>query len=429
MVVSRQILVGLLVGIVVGAGALALVLAILPNDSAGPVQSTADEALSATPGVSPTSTPMAWQAAAPAPHIAERSPTAAPETPTVPPEIPDPVLAPGWQRYRDDRFGFSLDHPSDWLVYQHDTGITIANQEMTCGSCHVLSPGAVVVSLEFSPDRQLESGDSTRIGKKPYPATVIVEDEPGRLAIRIEYRAMSYRWLLQGQFGQDVDLESDAITIFGAMVDSLFHHAPVKSAYLPWHQPTFQPAEPLDYVSIEYRNAEPALRSAFREAGGYPESPLGSYHVSPERIRALTLLYHTATAELGSFNGDTSGFYDWAVEFFKAELGEPSRLDVRNLREHIKMQIRIATGDPTSYLGQRIRQLEAGQDPTFPGAGPEVYWHYLFDPYLRLLSYMTPQHYELVHGEFDFLVRNRNFRMDFGQFLIEQGDVIWSSLG
>ncbi|CCF85355.1 hypothetical protein [Nitrolancea hollandica] len=188
-------------------------------------------------------------------------------------------------------------------------------------------------------------------------------------------------------------------------------------------------------LSQAYVYSDAAMKSAYADAGGNANTPLGAAVLDSDRTEAIKHLYHLATAEAGTFNGDTSGFYDWLVEYFRWEMGEPSRIDYDALLEHTKRQIQIATTQPKSDIGKRIRKIEASEDPLFPGGGPEVYWDYLFHPYWKLLFNATSMQYELASLEFPRLAEGYKMSQftsdnasDFGAFLVQNGDILWAGM-
>lgn len=188
-------------------------------------------------------------------------------------------------------------------------------------------------------------------------------------------------------------------------------------------------------LSQAYVYSDASMKAAFEDAGGNANTPLGAAVLDPDRTQAIKVLYHLATAEEGNFNDDTSGFYDWLVEYFRWEMREPSKLDYDTLLEHTKRQIQIATSQPQSDIGRRIRSLEAGKDPLFPGIGPEVYWNYLFYPYWKLLFNGVPMQYSLATREFSDLSEEFKVNqivsedaMDFGRFLIQNGDILGAGM-
>lgn len=188
-------------------------------------------------------------------------------------------------------------------------------------------------------------------------------------------------------------------------------------------------------LSQAYENSDAAMKAAYGDAGGNANTPLATAVLDPDRTQAIKVLYHLATAEVGSFNDDTSGFYDWLVEYFRWEMREPSSIDYDTLLEHTKLQIQAATSQPQSDIGRRIRKIEAGEDPLFPGGGPEVYWDYLFHPYWKLLFNSTPMQYDLAVSRFSRLSEGykmnqirSNVNADFGSFLIANGDMLWAGM-
>lgn len=188
-------------------------------------------------------------------------------------------------------------------------------------------------------------------------------------------------------------------------------------------------------LSQAYVNSDAAMKAAYEDAGGNANTPLATAVLDPDRTQAIKVLYHLATADVGSFNDDTSGFYDWLVEYFRWEMREPSSIEYDTLLEHTKLQIQAAASQPQSDIGRRIRKIEAGEDPLFPGGGPEVYWDYLFHPYWKLLFNTTSMQYELASLEFPRSAEGykmSQFRSDnasdFGAFLVQNGDVLWAGM-
>ena len=96
-------------------------------------------------------------------------------------------------------------------------------------------------------------------------------------------------------------------------------------------------------------------------------------------------MYHLATADVGKFNGDTTGFYVWLQRYLVAT----DDASAQKITDHINQQVYAAIYQPDTEVAQRLRLLDAGADPVLspvPQAngeatrGPVVYILYLSLP-------------------------------------------------
>lgn len=163
--------------------------------------------------------------------------------------------------------------------------------------------------------------------------------------------------------------------------------------------PTATPIDPP--LSQAYLYPEAATRAALEETCNCDASaanPIIQSIVS--KAYTYRHQYHLATADVGSFNRDTSNFYAWLTDYLAA-LTTPGTVP-----QSFNPQVHAAIYQPTSPIGIELRRLEAGLDPLFAqfGAGPEVYWTYLIDPAIRMS--VNPLGYEAYRGVFNDLVND-----------------------
>lgn len=180
-------------------------------------------------------------------------------------------------------------------------------------------------------------------------------------------------------------------------------------------------------LSFAYLNPESAARTALAETCNCDASAANPI-IQSIISKAYTYRhqYHLATAEPGSFNRDTTGYFEWLTELLEVSTqpgwAAPS---FHHLVVHAIYQ-------PSSPIGIQIRRLEAGLDPLFSqfGAGPEVYWTYLIDPAIRMT--VNPFGYEAHRGIFEDYVDDYQaeffndpaFDMTFGDYLASIGFAI-----
>lgn len=175
---------------------------------------------------------------------------------------------------------------------------------------------------------------------------------------------------------------------------------------------------PPGVLSPAYLEPKSAILSAC--GGGGPNSTYLS-----KRAPQIQRLYHLATASIGSFNADTSGFYNWVVDNCSQGFADDE------LAQHIRAQVLTAINEPNSEIGLRIRQIEAGRDSLFSESGPDTYWEFLLDPYFLGTSRAGRERYALIHVDFERakygyvaakMEDERRFS-DFGGYLVDSGFV------
>jgi len=85
-------------------------------------------------------------------------------------------------------------------------------------------------------------------------------------------------------------------------------------------------------------------------------------------------LYNLTTVNIGAFNNDTRGFYDWLGTYLASSSSQSTS-------RHVEQQIYSAIYEPESHIAVRLRELELGINPLLPTYGPEAYLDYLIRPY------------------------------------------------
>jgi hypothetical protein len=163
------------------------------------------------------------------------------------------------------------------------------------------------------------------------------------------------------------------------------------------------------YIAPEWQSpaeAEAAIRKELGRGSG-----LAPY------LSEVRHVYHLSTAAPGCFNSETRLFYPWLRRM---------ALDNKLLfsYEDLKQQIRIAVEQPDSPIGQKIRQIEKGQDRLRPVTGARAYWVYMIQPWVRLTMNPLAQQ-AVVYAFADVLERYEKeaypFYPDFGAYLADTG--------
>jgi hypothetical protein len=145
-----------------------------------------------------------------------------------------------------------------------------------------------------------------------------------------------------------------------------------------------------------YLDPETAILAA---CGCNPSNPLGAPIV--KRAYTARHQFHLATAPLGSFNRDTTEFYDWLEFYVDWFSGGSGGGEFNNFFDRMNDQAWTAIYSPNSQIGEQLRRLEAGSDESYNqfGSGPEVYWTYAVDPAVVLV--LDPIYYDAARRHFD----------------------------
>ncbi len=189
----------------------------------------------------------------------------------------------------------------------------------------------------------------------------------------------------------------------------------------PTPKPTPTPT-PVPQPSPAWLDPEGAIIAASGELGWSSTSILTQMC----RARAFPIrnLYPLVTADVGSYNLDTQGFYSWVKGYLVAWTVPAGQSPFRVWAPHAKAQVKVALQNPGSPIARRMRIIAAGQDPLRPGLGPQAYWDYLLAPY-RQAFLMTPRWEQAFQAGFAATVdayraeaiAHPNSTVDFATFL------------
>jgi hypothetical protein len=192
-------------------------------------------------------------------------------------------------------------------------------------------------------------------------------------------------------------------------------------------QPPADPNEP-NQLSYWYVYPDRAAYDAIKSfCGCEPALNGATTKLLMERAWARRHLYNLVTANLGHFNAHTDNYYEWQKQYISTYLspdGDSSYF--RDVREKAETQVYTAIYDGDSQIGVRIRKIENGLDPLFDDlgiSGPEVYWHYLIDPWIQH-STLGNAGRQAAEGRFKRMSTeyfNSGYLGSFGDYLASRG--------
>ena len=281
-------------------------------------------------------------------------------------------------------------YPSDWVLMpatnnQRWTQI-LSWTPVGPGGMDGVPTGGLLVRISITSDSVPSNGEPIEVGDKGYAGVLVHGDKTEtnpfwnpELVRRVYYQAQDSQWLIEGFFGNEVNDSNPNLPMFLRIVKSIAH----VNVPAPRHTPISQPTPTPNPLSPAYLNPRGALILTLEQHGEVVNSADTITKYWLDLAPAFQGMYNVATADVGYFNTDTSDFKDWLTTIVDMIYGTSpqSQQDLHDIQQHMLAQIRIALNDPQSDIGHRLRVIEAGYDPVFPGHGPVVYWNYLLGAY------------------------------------------------
>jgi hypothetical protein len=317
-----------------------------------------------TPGRTPTASPSPTPTPSP-------TPAATPEPLPTPTPSPIATPEPAWTTLTASTLGVTVSYPPGFHASASSPALplTIQNWDSSTVAWEHFPDSGLRIEISPGAGRVLPAiGEEHLVGVDQYDGFILKEasevwDTPSR-RITIEYSAHQQGWTIQGYIAE-VDPDTDEREgLFHSIVATIDHWGMGTVEVAPVDP---EPSLPRAFLTTIYLDAEMAILVALEESGHTSSLNNPWVQFQLERAYSTRHLYHLATAEVGTFNVDATDFLPWLVEYQLMWRTPEGREHFAQLQEHVWRQIQTAIHEPESEIGQRIRLIEEGLDPDFPG--------------------------------------------------------------